>query len=59
MFEEAGFLVYVQEVMREDPSHEWTQTINFWILGNINIAQAFSDDQIQCWQRFDFLKVTR
>ena len=31
MFEEAGFLVYklyIQEVMYEDPSHQWTDTIN-------------------------------
>ena len=30
MFEEAGFQVDVQEVMYEDPSHEWTHTINLY-----------------------------
>ena len=38
MFEEAGFLVYVQEVTYEDPSHEWTHTINLYCTCYIETA---------------------
>ena len=30
MFEEAGFLVQIQEVTYEDLSHEWTHTMNLY-----------------------------
>ena len=32
VFEEAGFQVDVQEVMYEDPSHEWMPTINLYCI---------------------------
>ena len=41
MFEEAGFLVYVQEVTYEDPSHEWTQTINLYMVSRNSLISCY------------------